>query len=112
MGTCCIHTEVNHRNCTPAPISNPGSCRPESPTSYPTPPPFSLHPPETKDVRSIIAHFAGPNKELTGSQFSRPLKNKALTASTQGLHREALTAHRILQGTPTLVSFYTWAASA
>jgi len=78
MGTCCIHTEANHRNCSPAPISNPCSIWPESPSSYPTPPPFSLHPHETKDVRPIIAHLPHQTKDLPAPSFRFFPKTKHL----------------------------------
>ena len=80
-----------------------GMC-PARTRSYPTPPPFSLHPHETKDDRPIIGVLAPSNKGFARSQFSRLCGNKALTASTKGLHGEAATPSRILQGISTLDS--------
>ena len=102
----------SYRSQSPELLSSPGSiCRRSArsvPTrNTPTPPPFSLHPHETKDVRHIIARF-GPfcriKQRTYLPQFSRLSKNKALTASTEGLHRGAVAQYRILQRTPTLLS--------
>src|SRR5580692_7942738 len=90
MGNCCIHTEANHRNSSPAPFPiHVQSDRPVPgpfPTpKHPTPPPYSLHRHETKDVTPTIPHFAPSNKRLTFSHFSCISKNKALTASTMDI---------------------------
>ena len=74
------------------------------PVRTPTYPPFCPISMKQKMLASHLPIFAHRNKGLTCSQFCVFPKNGPLTASTEGLQREAATPYRILQGTPALVS--------
>ena len=89
-----------HRSRSPELHPSPAQSVRHVASSYPTPPPLSPQRHETTVVRFTFAHFTHRNKALTCPRFSRLSKNKALTASTESLHREAATSHRVLQGTP------------
>ena len=65
METCRIYTEAKDRNCSRAPIQNVRY----APRPYPTPPPFSPHPDENKNVRGKTPRFTSRNKGLTCFHF-------------------------------------------
>ena len=82
MATCCIHTEANHRNCTPAPVQSArhvtGPYQGETP---PPLPPFcsTLMKQKTLDRKNAVSTRLGAaNKELTCPLFSRLSKTKHL----------------------------------